>query len=353
MKLAVVICATQAYTHAMSIQARRVQQCVALADLPPCTEAHVILSGDDSAELKAIVAEYSGLMPAGWTIHHVRSVPCDATAEEPHKQHGAKPDAKADEERKRMAFRRIADMREAAHACALKLGADYVWSLDSDVLPPPNALRASFDALRFDGGYYAVAFCPYPNLLWLGGLGEPGRPMGEDFLPHERRLPARLRRCWEACEARLKAAPTAKEHQRRTRLERRAKQCPPDGNIWEVIAKYGWRRRGWLDYTYPGIGLGAMVPSDWCGFGCTLMNRAALIRADFSSFRGHGTEDIFVIAHRWQPADLRIALLPHCPCDHVYMERKQGETRRTYLRAYHEPAGEFRGHLRIESIPLP
>ena len=95
-----------------------------------------------------------------------------------------------------------------------------------------------------------------------------------------------------------------------------------------------------------------MVPSTWCGFGCTLMTREALARADFSSFQGHGTEDIFVIAHRWQPADLRIALLPHCPCDHVYFERVGNASKRTYLRAYHEPAGECRGHLRIESIPL-
>ena len=346
MALAISICATKAYTYAMHLQARRVQQCVTLAKV---ASGHVILSGDDSPELKAVADLYRDILPEGWQVHHRASVPADPALERPHKDR----DDDGNQARKARAFRRIGDMRDAAHALALKLGVSHCWSLDSDVLPPVNALRASFDALAWDGGYYSVAFCPYPNMLWLGGLGEPGRPMAEDFLPHERKLSRRHRLCLEACERRMKAAPSDREARRKARLEKRARTKPADGNIWQVIAKYGWRRRGWLDHAYPGIGLGVMVPSTWCGFGCTLMSREALTLADFSGYAGQGTEDVFVIAHRWQPAELRIALLPHCPCDHLHMERRGGEDHINYLRAYHEPAGECRGHLRIESRPWP
>ena len=343
MKLAILICATQAYTHAMHQQARRVQQCVALAKLRDC-EGHVILSGDDSDELRAVATAYENLLP-GWQVHHVVSVKDQAVPDVPHKS------PKAKEEDKRKAFRLIADMREAAHARALELGVDYAWSLDSDVLPPPNALRSSFDALAFDGGYYSIAFCPYPNMLGLGGLGSLSNPIAEDFLPHERKIPARLRLVLERCEQRLQANPRLeRELRRRVRLHQRAKQYPPDGNVWQVNGKYGWRPRGWLDHAYPAIGKGALLPSAWCGFGCTLMSAEALAQADFCGFRGEGTEDIFVIRNRWNAAGLRIGLLTHCPCDHVYMARDQNDQRTlTYLRYFHELEGPCAGHLRTEA----
>ena len=366
MKFAVSICATRAYTHAMVMQSRRVQQCVALTSRLHGCEGHVILSGDNSAELKAIAEHYKRLMPLGnsekgvpgWQIHLVASVKEDDSVEQPHKNHDAKTDTEAGERseaaRKAKAFRRVGDMREAAHAFAVRLEMDFVWSIDSDVIPPVNALRTMFDSLTFDEGYYSVAFCPYPNLLWLGGMGEPGKPMAEDFLPLERKLPAPLRESLEAVEKSIKDGPVSRELiQQKQKLETEARTYPPDGNIWEVTAKHGWRRRGWLDHAYPGIGLGAMVPSDWCGYGCTLMSSKALVLSDFIGFEGQGaTEDVFVIAHRWQPAGLRIAVLPHCPCDHVYFEQRDGKPCYTYLRAYHEPAGEYRGHLRYERRPF-
>ena len=134
---------------------------------------------------------------------------------------------------------------------------------------------------------------------------------------------------------------------------KKVRECPPDGNIWEVIAKHGWRRRGWLDSAYPGIGLGAVVPSDWCGFGCTLMNREALALADFEGYEGKGTEDLFVCWNRWHPAGLRINVIPHCPCDHVIWEKKKGgsATEYNHIVAYHEQRGEARGHLRTRVVP--
>ena len=57
MSLAIAICATKNFTYAMCEQLRRVV--ANLRDEPP---GHVILSGDSSPELKAIIAEYQRLM---------------------------------------------------------------------------------------------------------------------------------------------------------------------------------------------------------------------------------------------------------------------------------------------------
>ena len=325
----------------------------------------MILSGDNSSELKSIIEEYQRLMPTGdektglrpWKVHHVVSVKDDPAQERPHKDHDVKsdtPEQKACEAaRKAKAFRRIGDMREAAHAVALRHGLDYVWSLDSDVIPPVNALVTMFDSLQWSNNYYQVAFCPYPNLLWLGGLGQPGHPIAQDFLPLERKIPTKLRTALEAIAKNIKAGKINKDLlAQKQKLEAEAVQYPADGNIWEVIAKYGWRRRGWLDHAYPGIGLGAMVPSTWCGYGCTLMNKEALILSDFGGYNGQGTEDVFVIANRWEPAGIRIVVIPHCPCDHFYLEKKGNEKVIWHLRAYHEPTGEYRGHLSVRTPTL-
>jgi hypothetical protein len=96
-------------------------------------------------------------------------------------------------------------------------------------------------------------------------------PIAEDFNEKERKLPPRLVRALEACRARLKDCKDKsvgeREGKRLGRLAERVRKCPPDGNVFEVTAKHGWRRRGWMDFAYPGIGRGAIVPSDWCGLG--------------------------------------------------------------------------------------
>jgi len=136
-----------------------------------------------------------------------------------------------------------------------------------------------------------------------------------------------------------------KECKRLQRLSERVKESEPDGNIWDVIAKYGWRRRGWFDFAYPGIGRGSIVPIDWCGMGCTLMSQRALALADFNGYNGGGTQDLFLCWHRWHPAGLRIACVPHIACDHV---KRRGD-KIEHLRAFHEADGEYRGHLRVRS----
>lgn len=341
--IAITVCATKSYTYAMRAQARRV-----VANIVAANIAHwhgtVVLAGDESRELKDVAEVYKNLLPEGWSVMRIANKSLTESDGPNYKE---------------KAQLLIAAMRGEAFGYCRKIGAVRVWSLDSDVLPPANALRCMLNTLDFDGGrLWSVATCPYPNSAFLGGFGTYQNPIAEDFLPHERKLPPRLKLCIEASEKRLKAegitkAAAEKEHKRLHRLRDRAKKCSPDGNIWEVIAKHGWRRRGWLDNAYPGLGRAAILPSDWCGFGCTLMNAEALALADFEGYDGKGTEDLFVCWRRWHPAKLEINVITHCPCDHIIWEKKKGGDGGKYTHhiAYHETEGEYRGHLRVRQVP--
>ena len=338
MRLAITICATKNYTYCMGDQARMIIANFG-RDFEP---GHVILSGDDSRELLAILEIYQRLLPHGWQIHHVKNLLIDDHGHENYKQ---------------SAQLIIAQLRSEAFSVARKLDADACWSLDSDVLPPFNALRCMQTMLEFDAGYYSVASCPYPNSLFLGGRGTPQNPICDDFLPHERLLPEELKHQWDDHEARFKTA-QGEEAQKllleRKELMKKVRDCPPDGNLWQVIAKHGWRRRGWLDFAYPAIGKGAVLPSDWCGFGCTLMNREALNLATFEGYDGQGTEDLFIAWKRWFPHGLRTNVITHCPCDHVIWEKKKGGDSEKYIhhQTYHEQEGEYAGHLRVRQVPV-
>lgn len=339
----ITICATESYTYAMISQLQRVISNIHSAKL---REGVVILVGDKSAKLAAVRDAYQSSLPSGWSVTLI--------AREDFSENGEK-------NYKKSAQLLISEMRQTAFTEARRVGSSMCWSLDSDVLPPHNALRCSIDMLKFDDGYYSISTCPYPNSLFLGGFGSPTNHIAEDFLPHERKLPTDLMKRWKADEAELKKLndqkkPVTDEHRSRwAETHAKIKECPPDGNIWEVIAKHGWRRRGWLDHAYPAIGRGAVVPSDWCGFGCTLMNEEALSLANFDGYEGHGTEDLYVVWKRWHPAGLRLNVITHCPCDHVIWEKKKGGDagKYTLLNAYHEEAGEYRGHLRQRSTEWP
>lgn len=340
--IAVTICATKSFTYAMKAQAHRVIANIAAAG-ERAKAGVVYLVGDTSAELREIHRLYSEFLPEGW-----RAVLC-----------ASKEFCEGGESYKVPAQLLIANMRTEAFSRARALNASACWSLDSDVLPPANALRCSLQSLEFDGGFYSIATCPYPNAAFLGGFGTRQNPIAEDFLPSERLLPPELKEEFEKNESELRELNAKKEQPSQEMRDRwkatneKIKACPPDGTIWEVIAKHGWRRRGWFDNAYPGIGRGAIVPSDWCGFGCTLMSREALALALFDGYDGQGTEDLFICWHRWHPAGLRINVIPHCPCDHVIWDgKKAGDVKKyTHHQSYHEPEGEYRGHLRVKQTP--
>jgi hypothetical protein len=246
---------------------------------------------------------------------------------------------------------------------ARKIRASRCWVVESDTIVSGDALRVLEWTLAMptaDGSpHYDIAAATYPNGLFLGGFGSPQHQIAEDFLPSEKKLPPRLKLCLDTCESRLKSCKTQataeREHKRMGRLRERIKNCPPDGNVFEVTAKHGWRRRGWMDFAYPAIGRGAIVPSDWCGLGCTLLSARALAHADFTGYEGKGTQDLFLCWSRWYPAGLKIACVPHVVCDHI--KRKSADAPKDapeiiHHRAYHETEGECRGHLRVRTQPF-
>jgi hypothetical protein len=251
----------------------------------------------------------------------------------------------------------IAQMRTMTVDIARRWGADYCWSLDSDVLPKANSLLCSLQMLEFDGGYYSVAACPYPSQgggSFLTGRGSKSNPILPDFDLMEREVGEDLLKEWDAILEHLREDPEdEKLHERRFELQKRIEEtCPPKhgGNIWKLNAEHGWRRRGWFDFAYPALGRGSIVPSDWCGFGCTLMNAEALSLVDFSGYDGSGTEDLFIIWHRWFPRRLQICSIPHCPADHIV---RTGEDKKlVHCVAYHEEHEETKDHLRRQFRPF-
>ena len=75
----------------------------------------------------------------------------------------------------------IARIQQKAFSLARKLDADILWSIESDVLVPPNSLKVLLQALEFDDGYYGVGMVTYPNGQFLGGRGNPQHHIAEDF----------------------------------------------------------------------------------------------------------------------------------------------------------------------------
>lgn len=340
--IAITVAATKSYLHAFP-------QCVrAIAAAAwHLEEAHFILATDESKEAKAAAEVAKRELPEGWKIT-VLNLPIKDDASTRYKEE---------------AQLRIAALQGAAFAFARKIRAQRCLVVESDTIIPADALRVlawTLDMPSADGQpHYDIAAATYPNGLFLGGFGSPQHQIAEDFLPEERKLRPRLKLVFEECEKRLKAAKDQKtgerEMKRMGRLREKMKNSPPDGNIWEVIAKHGWRRRGWMDFAYPGIGRGSIVPSDWCGLGCTLLSQRALAHADFTGYEGRGTQDLFLCWSRWHPAGLKIACVPHIACDHI--KRKPPEAPADtpdiiHYRAYHETEGECRGHLRVRQQPF-
>lgn len=334
--IAITVSATKSYLHAFP-------QCVRsiAAAAGHHSEAHFIFATDESKDAKAAAELARTELPEGWKIS-VLNLPIKDDASTRYKEE---------------AQLRIASLQGAAFAFARKIRSDRLLVVESDNIIPADALRVlewTLDMPTADGSpHYDVAAATYPNGLFLGGFGTPQNPIAEDFLPKERTLPHRLQLCLDTCEHRLKTAPDQKtadrESRRMIRLRNLVKKMPPVGNIWDVTAKHGWRRRGWLDFAYPGIGRGAIVPSDWCGLGCTLLSKRALAHADFTGYEGRGTQDLYLCWHRWHPAGLKIACVPHIVCDHI----KRSETGEfKHHIAYHELEGECRGHLRTRTQPF-
>lgn len=330
-------------------------------------KVHFIFATDTSEEAKEAAELAKILLPKGWKLTTI-NLNVDDREKEKYKEDSQ--------------FL-IASLQSAAFNFAKKIKAKMLWSVEADTLVPPDALKISEWVLNMPQAngesYYDVAACTYFNGLFLGGFGTPNTQINEDFLPEERKLTKRLENLYKKCEEKISKfekqikdkiinknnenidkdedllkinKSLEKEMKRFHRLRKKIKEYPPDGNIWEIIAKHGWRRRGWLDFAYPGIGKGSIVPSDWCGFGCTLMSKKALLLTDFDGYQGKGTQDLFVCWNKWYPAGVKIACIPHIVCDHVKLDKDSKEENQ-YIHhiGYHETQGEFKDHLRVKSQP--
>jgi hypothetical protein len=335
--IAITVSATKGYLHAWPQCLRGIASAAGHH-----AEAHFIFSTDESKEAEAAAEVAKRELPEGWKVTVLR-LPITEDAKD----------------YKEAAQLRIAALQGAGFAFARKIRASMCWVVESDTIPTADSLRVLEWTLlmpQADGRpYYDIAAATYPNGLFLGGFGDPRHQIAEDFLAEERKLKPRLKFLMDETEKRLKAIPRPthareaeaaqkigeKEGKRMGRLRERVKKSPPLGNVFELNSK-GYRRRGWMDHAYPGIGLGSVVPSDWCGLGCTLLSKAALAHADFTGYEGKGTQDLFLCWSRWHPAALKIACVPHIVCDHI--KRQEGKI--THFRAYHEADGECRGHLR-------
>jgi hypothetical protein len=222
-------------------------------------------------------------------------------------------------------------------------------------------LRCMKQMLEFDDQYYSISTCPYPSQgggAFLGGRGTPEHPILPDFYDDERIIPKPIRKRMNDLKRRLsncKGKPDEEWVKEMQEVSDLVQKCQPVGNVFFCNSKNGFRRRGWMESAYPGIGLGAVVPTDWCGFGCTLMNRRALELAQFEGYDGSGTEDLYVVWKKWHRQGLRINAIPHVPCDHVIRNpdlSKRDKTPFILCQAFHEQNDkECVGHLRIEPRP--
>ena len=326
-RIAIYSCGTAGYAYAMIAQARRVAANLALS---PVKHVRIILVSDKSGEINHVKAAYEALLPDAEIV----TLELDLVT--------------GGENYKTSAQLLIAQMRTAATGNALAWGADHVWSLDSDVLPPPNALRCMRTMLEFDGGWYGVAFCPYPSQGgggFLSGHGSPTNPIFPDFHESEKKVPVKLTKARDSERKKIEKEKDESKRKeigaRLNNIEKEIRAIPPAGNVFEMNAK-AWKRRGWFDQAYPAIGQGAVVPVEWTGFGCLLMGREAAVLCDWIGYDGSGTEDLFINFQRWHPAGIKICSIPHCPCEHV-LRSKDGIK---LMAVGHEMEGECKGHLR-------
>lgn len=299
----------------------------------------LIVSTDQSEEcVEKYKLIHESLVPFGWeTIHIASNFHTD-------KHECYKDDAQLI----------IAKIQQKAFSKARELGADLFWSIESDVLVPPNSLKVLKQALEFDDGYYGIAMVTYPNGQFLGGRGTPQNHICEDASEDERQLTPEIKKAVEKRKKETeelqkeKKIPSESQVKEWQKLSEEIKKCPPRGNIFELQSKR-WKKRGWMDSAYPAIGRGAILPTDWVGLGCTLLNKKALSLATFEGYELKGTQDLFLCWNRWHPAGIKMCVIPHIVCHHV--KRKVGKdgkrTDETEIHeAYHELDGELEGHLR-------
>lgn len=328
--------ATKRCDYALPNFGRRIASAIADSGI---SEGVFLFIGDKSEKIRESALLYiGGMLPKGWTFMF------EAMDVHDDKLKNYKEDAQL----------LIAQMQGHGFAIARKHKASHFFSVEADVLVQPNSIRVALDCLHFDNGYYDVAMCTYPSQgggPFLGGRGSQYKHIEEDIASEERDVPEDLKDKKTALEEKLKEA---KEEEAEGIIKElrdcddEIKKCPPFGNVYELNAKK-WKKRGWMEYAYPAIGKGAIVPTDWVGLGATLLSRKALSLAHFDGYEGKGTQDLYLGWNRWKPAGINMCVTTHSICDHV-VRKRDGDDQLwddfVHVHVYHELEGEYEGHLR-------
>lgn len=332
--LAIIICATRSFQYALETQARAIKQNATLAKV---RSAHIILV-TDKKPVARLLALYSALFD-GWHVHHL-ALPV---------KEGAKKDYSKN------AQLLIAQMYSAGFDRARALGAGQVWTLEADVIPEPNNLRCMRDMLKFDGGYYDVSFCPYVSAGGggiMGGRGNANAWIFPNWTEDEHDLPEELSQRLKAHRDQLSGEKPSQEWiDVMKALEAEAKACPPKGNVFKLNADK-WKRRGWLEFAYPGIGKGAVLPSDWLPMGNNLFSKNAIQLVDFTGYAGSGTQDLYLTYFRLASNGLKFCVIPHSTSHHVVKKKNADGGPLTMYYLSHEQEGECVGHLRQRELPF-
>jgi len=348
-KITIAIFGTRKYLYATRVLSRRILSNIqGLSNRHEEYEFAVIVVSDKSAEARAAYEGINKTLSSRAECHLLALDIDDGKKFEPYK-----PDSQL----------LIAQMDTAAFEFGREANSDYFWCVEGDVLPPENALRCMLNTLDFDDGYYDVAMVTYPSQGgggFLGGRGTPEKHICDNWDVSERIIPKKLEARLRAFDKREKQLmgknqkPDTAFIEEYHKLNREIEVCPPKGNVFELNAK-GWRRRGWLEFAYPAIGKGAIVPTDWVGLGCTLLSRRALSLAHFEGYTGMGTQDLFLCWNKWHPEGLKFAVITHTACEHVIRatdeEGGQDFNNLILCRPYYETKGELVGHLRMVREP--
>jgi hypothetical protein len=335
MSLAIIIAATSSFQYALRAQARAIRQNVGLAGL---SSGHIILVTDEKP-VAGLLELYRSIL-GGFEIHHLAL----DVKERPQKDYT------------RNSQLLIAQLYSAGFDKARLLGVDQVWTLEADVIPEANNLRCMRDMLNFDGGYYDVAFCPYLSAgggAVMGGRGDSRTWIYPNEYEDERDLPDELKAKLKDHRDKLQGQPSQAWIDEMRKLEEEARQCPPKfgGNVFKLNGER-WRKRGWLESAYPGVGKGAIVPSDWFPQGNNLYSRRAINLVDYTGYVGNGTQDLWLCHFRLAPNGLKFCVIPHAVSHHVSRKKNADGGEFTMYYLYHEDQGDAVGHLRRREMPF-
>lgn len=245
----------------------------------------------------------------------------------------------------------ISMLQQACMDEAVKWGADLFFSVESDILIHPESYATLKWVLEYPSSPgYDVAAATYFNGAFLCGRGTPQHNICEDFLEEERNVPAKLKEDIAKAKKQIQSGKGDEELQKKfAELMEELKKTPPKGNVFWANSKK-WRRRGWLDAAYPGAASqGSVLPSDWCGLGCTLWGRDVMEVTNFTGYDGRGTQDLFLVWSKWRPAGKRIGCPVGVPACHV----KMADGKRILWEPFFVPAPEeTEGHIRVRQKPI-